>query len=237
MPKKSFLKELDKELQPKIPKSSTSSGSEVPIKFRFDTQRQKLLKSRGVDGYAFSMARSPFVVEDAFVRIKPKVTWLPEDFVLRSISIGKQINNLHRLMSNPLRGSYTAAIGSYPSDTRAKLIAVNIMNAAIDAQIAGKLRGRAYPLWHRLYGGLYDNLRDSKETQLLSLLVITNVGVDSSQNKLEKLRDLMERYDNTPKIVVVNGIDPVTFFAERVRLPLNYAFYCSAEQKASILDI
>lgn len=205
--------------------------------FKFEAQRQKLLKSRGVDGYAFSMARSPFVVEDAFIRIKPQVNWLPEDFVLRSISVGKQINNLQRVLANPLRGSYTAAIGSYPSDTRAKLIAVNIMNAAIDAQIAGKLRGRAYPLWHRLYGGLYDPLRDSKDTQLLSMLIITNVGVDSSQNKLEKLRDLMERYDTTPKIVVVNGVDPVTFFAERVRLPLNYAFYCSAETKSSIMDI
>jgi len=69
------------------------------------------------------------------------------------------------------------------------------------------------------------------------MLVITNVGVDSSQVKLEKLRDILEKYDSIPRIVVVNGVDPVSFFAERVRLPLKYAFYLSAEQKASILDI
>lgn len=233
--KKDFLKELDKELQPKLPKERDTNL--INLDFKFDTQRQKILKSRGVDGYAFSLARSPFTVEDAFVRIKPQVESLPDDFVLRSISTAKQTNNLRKILNNPLRSSYIAAIGSYPSDTRAKVIAVNIMNAAIDAQIAGKHRGRAYPLWHRLYGGYYDALRDAKETQPISMLVITNVGVDSSQTKLEKLRDLLEQYDNVPKLVVVNGVDPVTFFAEKVRLPLNYAFYCSAEQKASIMDI
>lgn len=196
----------------------------------------KLLKSRGVDGYAFSLARSPFVLEDALIRIKPKVEWLPEDFVMRSISIKKQINNIDKVLQNPLRGSYTMAIGSYPSDTRAKLLAANFMNRAIDAQIGGLHRGRAYPLWHRLMGNFKDPLRDG-ETEHFSMLVLTNVGIDSSQVKIEKLRDILEKFDNVPKIVVVNGGDPVSFFAEKVRLPLNYAFYLSAEQKASIMDI
>lgn len=197
----------------------------------------KLLKSRGVDGYAFSLARNPFVLEDALVRIKPQVKWLPEDFLLKSISIKKQINSIERVFQHPLKGNYTFAIGSYPSDVRAKLLAVNVMNRAIDAQMSGVHRGRAYPLWHRLYGNFADPLRDAKDNEPISMLVLTNVGVDSSQTKLEKLRDLLERYDSIPKVIVVNGTDPVSFFADRVRLPLNYAAYLSAEQKASIMDI
>lgn len=242
MPKKDFLENFDKEVISDVPPRSGKSGTKkrddlLPIDFKFDTERVKLLKSRGVDGYAFSMARSPFVMEDALVRIKPQVQWLPDDFLLRSISVKKQINGIDRVLQHPLHGSYTMAIGSYPSDVRAKVLALNIMNKAIDAQMSGSQRGRAYPLWHRLYGNFQDPLRDSKEPEHISMLVITNVGVDSSQVKLEKLRDLLERYDSIPRIVVVNGVDPVSFFAERVRLPLKYAFYLSAEQKASILDI
>jgi len=241
MPKKDFLKNLDEELQsvdPRSKRSGTTTRSDLlPIEFKFPTERMKLLKSRGVDGYAFSQARNPFIVEDALVRIKPQVQWLPDDFVLRSISVKKQINGIDRVLQNPLHGSYTMAIGSYPSDVRAKILAVNFMNRAIDAQIGGSHRGRAYPLWHRLMGNYQDPLRDSKESEHVSMLVITNVGVDSSQVKLEKLRDILEKYDSIPRIVVVNGVDPVSFFAERVRLPLKYAFYLSAEQKASILDI
>ncbi|MNV68457.1 hypothetical protein D3C71_1613120 [compost metagenome] len=86
-------------------------------------------------------------------------------------------------------------------------------------------------------GNTWDPVRDAREPEHFSMLIINNVGVDSSQTKLEKLRDLLVKFDNVPKIVIVNGVDPVTFFAERVRLPLQYAFYLSAEQKASILDI
>lgn len=240
MPRKSFLKNLDKELQHSIPpsaRSRTVTEGDIHVDFKFDTTRMKILKSRGVDGYAFSLARSPFSLEDSLVRIKPSVKWLPEDFVLRSISIKKQLTNIEKVFAKPLTGSYTCAIGSYPSDTRAKVLALNIMNRAIDAQIDGAARGRSYPMWHRLMGNTWDPIRDSRDPDPFSMLIITNVGVDSSQIKLEKLRDLLEKYDSIPKIVVVNGIDPVTFFAERVRLPLNYAFHLTAEHKASILDI
>lgn len=240
MSRKDFLKKLDGELQnvdPRALRSRTVTDGDIPLEVRFDNNRVKLLKSRGVDGYAFSLARSPFTLEDSLVRIKPTVTWLPEDFVLRSVSVKKQLNNIEKLFAHPLRGNYTAAIGSYPSDTRAKVLAVNVMNKAIDEQISGKHRGRAYPLWHSLMGNTWDPVRDAREPEHFSMLIINNVGVDSSQTKLEKLRDLLVKFDNVPKIVIVNGIDPVTFFAERVRLPLQYAFYLSAEQKASILDI
>jgi len=261
MPRKDFLKKLDSELQhvdPRAKRSRTAMTDEdIPLDFKWDSNRVKLMKSRGVSGYVFSLARNPFKLEDALVRIKPvvrnmdalvknnqvelaksSITWLPEGFVLRSISIKKQLNNIEKAMSHPLTGSYTMAIGSYPSDVRAQLLAANFMNAAIDQQIAGQAgRGRAYPFWHSLMGSSWDPVRDSREPEPFSMLIIDNVGVDSSRVKLEKLRDLLVKFNHIPKIVIVNGIDPVTFFAEHVRLPLKYAFYLTAEQKASIMDI
>lgn len=211
------------------------------IRFQWPTDRQRLMKSRGVDGYAFSLARSPFQAEDAFVRIRPqKIEWLPEEFDVKSISIRKQIGWLNGLLARPFKGNGIVCIGSYPSDTRAKVIAANIFSNAIDHQMQGKMRGKAYPLWHRLYGGYSDSLRDLKERDPCSMLVLSNVGADSTQAKLEKLRDLLEIYDDIPKIVIVNGVDPVTFFADKVRLPLRGALYIDSGHRptgGSILDI
>lgn len=239
MPKKDLLKNLNDELHGSVSGSELRKKrtSELNLEFRFDTERQKLLKSRGVDGHAFSFARAGFNIEDSLVRIRPDIKWLPEDFVIKSISVRKQALNLEKVLNNPLRGNYIAAIGSYPSDSRAKLVAANIMNQAMSQQMKGVHRGRAYPLWHKVFGGRFDPIRDSREHEHLSMIVLSNVSHDSTPDKLEKLRDLLEKFDSIPRIVVVNGGDPVTFFAEKVRMPLNYAFYISAEQKASIMDI
>lgn len=244
MPKKNLLDRLEEKPKKRTSKSKQSSKElrhaqiETPkLKFKFDTQRMKILKNRGVDGSPLSLARSPFSLDDALVRIRPETTWLPEDFNMKAITVKRQVSDLDKLLNNPLHGSYIAAIGSYPSDVRAKLLALNLFNNAIDMQMQGSHRGKAYPLWHRLYGNLGDPVRD-KEQEHISMLVITNVGADSSNIKLEKLRDLLEMYDNIPRIVVVNGTDPVSFFAEKIRKELRYAFYLNAEIKpqSSLLE-
>lgn len=214
---------------------------DADIRFKWEGERMRLLRSRGIDGYAFSLARNPFVVEDSVVRIEPKaVEWLPENCDVKSISVKKQIASLDALLAHPLKGNGITCISSYPSDTRAKLLAANIVDRAIELQIKGAVRGKAYPLWHRLYGGFNDPLRDNRELDPCSMLVLTNIGPDSTPQKLEKLRDLLERYDNIPKVVVVNGTDPVTFFAEKMRLPLKHAIFIDSgvrPKHGSILDI
>lgn len=211
---------------------------DLDLDFKWDSTRQRLLQARGVDGYAFSLARSPFVVEDAITRIAPKnADWLPEEAVLKPHSVTRQIRSLDRLMNNPLNGNYIACIGGHPSDVRAKVIAANVMSRAIDLQMEGHRRGKAYPLWHRVYGGFADKLRDGQELDPCSMLILTNVGMDSSQTKLEKLRDILEMYDSIPKIVVVNGCDPITFFASKVRMPLRHAIYVDAAAKPTAMGI
>lgn len=211
----------------------------IEIDFKWEGSRQRLMRSRGVDGYAFSLARNPFDIEKAVTRISPKhIPWLPEETVLKPHSPQKQLKGLEAMLNNPFKGNYIACFGGHPSDVRAKVVAANIFDKALTMQAEGAARGKGYPLWHRLTGGYADELRDNKEREPISLLVITNVGSDSTAIKLEKLRDLLEIYDAIPKIVIVNGCDPVSFFAEKVRMPLRYALFVDAAVRtSSILDI
>lgn len=211
-----------------------------PLKFRFDTQRQKLLKSQGVDGTAMQVMRSPFLLDDALVSITPMVPkWLPEDYVIPKTNVPRQISACQRMLTNPLHGSPITCIGSMVTDERAKFLAMNIMDVAIDMQRSGSHKGKLLPVWHRVMGGFPDALRDAKTKSNMSMLIITNVGPDSTQHKLEKVRDLLELYDNIPRIVVVNGCDPITFFAEKMRMPLQFAIMLNSARsdKADLMDI
>lgn len=214
---------------------------DIQLDFKWDAVRQRILRNRGVDGYAFSLARNPFVLEDALTRISPKpIDWLPDETVLKPMSIARQIKSADSLMNNPLRGNSITCIAGHPSDVRAKVIAANIFNRAIELQMEGAAKGKAYPLWHKLYGGFSDKLRDSDDLDPCSMLFLSNISIDSTAPKLEKLRDLLEKYDNIPKVVIVNGCDPITFFASKVRMPLRHAIYVDAAAKdtpISIMDI
>ena len=98
--------------------------------FSFTTTRQKILKNRGVDGMCFAGSRNAFAFDLTAVRIKPD---LP-NIIVKGLSVKKQVYHLSRMLENPLYGHPIIGIGSFPSDLRAKMLAVNIMNAAITQQ-------------------------------------------------------------------------------------------------------
>lgn len=227
----------------KKPRGKVSAPSRMPapnLKFRFDSDRVKLLKSQGVDGTALQVMRSPFLLDDALVSITPMVPkWLPEDYQIAKTSVKRQIESCYRMLTNPLHGSPIIGIGSMATDERAKFLAMSIMDAAIDQQRSGSHKGKLLPIWHRVFGGYQDEMRDEKQRRNISMLIIANVGPDSTPHKLEKVRDLLEKYDNIPRIVVVNGCDPVTFFAEKMRMPMQFAFMLNSKRsdKADLLDL
>lgn len=220
-----------------------STSWDVPeLNFKIPTDRVKTLRARGVDGHPFALLRKPFSLEYALESITPMVpSWLPETFKLPGTSVKRQALNLSRLLANPLHGSPIIGIGSMPSDTRAKFLAMSIMSEAISQQASGAQKGKSMPFWHPVTGGYYDSLRDEKgERPNYSMLVITSVGLDSTGVKIEKVRDLLEIYHNIPRIVVVNGCDPVTFFADKIRMGLRYAFMLNDKNgipSQSIMDI
>lgn len=201
------------------------------LKFKFDSERVKLLKMQGVDGSALQVMRSPFLLDDALVTISPAIpAWLPEDYSMRRMSVKRQVEACARMLTNPLHGSPIIGIGSMVSDDRAKFLAMNFMDAAIDQMKQGSHRGKKLPIWHRVLGGYADTIRDSKERTNTSMLIITNVGPDSTPSKIEKVRDLLELHDNIPRIVVMNGADPITFFAEKIRMSMQFAIFMNSRR-------
>jgi hypothetical protein len=85
------------------------------------------------------------------------------------------------------------------------------------------VHNRAMPFWHTLTGNWADEFRDKKIEGRPSLLFLANVHVQSSSTKLEKLRDILEMYSGVPRIVVLAGEDPVTFFNTKMFYGLNHA--------------
>lgn len=208
-------------------------STRVPLKFKFDTQRQKLLMSRGADRTCFAHAREAFTVEESFMRIKPK---LDRMLVRKAITVKTQLAALERIMAHPLHGSPIIGIGSFPSDLRSKMLAINIMDNAISSQMNKDRRNPSnYPLWHKVFGGFGDPLLETRQS--MSMLIISNVGTDSTAPKIEKVRDLLERYDNIPRVVLVHGSDPLEFFLTKLRMPMSYGFYLGADSKTVVLDI
>lgn len=207
--------------------------TKTPLKFKFDTNRQKLLLARGIDRSCFSHSREAFTVEDSFLRMKPKVDKM---LIRKAITVKTQLTVLSNLMDHPLRGSPIIGIGSFPSDMRAKMLAANIMDRAITFQTTRDRRNPShYPLWHRVYGGFGDPLLDNQQS--MSMLIISNVGLDSTAPKIEKVRDLLTKYDNIPRIVITHGCDPMEFFLTKMHMPMTYGFYLGADSKSVMLDI
>lgn len=209
------------------------------LRFQFGSKRQRTLKSRGVDGMCFAGKRNAFEFDVAAMRMKPDIPGI----VTKGISVKKQAQHLVNIRKHPLRGHPIIGIGSFPSDLRAKMLALNIMDWAIDYQESTKVRkhrNRDYPVWHKVYGGLGDELRDKTYSENPSMLVLSNVTADSTSMKIEKVRDILEKFPNLPRVVVVSGCDPVWFFAMKLHLPMDYGFYIGAdnrEGKSSVLDL
>lgn len=216
------------------------SNDNIKLDFQFDSKRQSILKSRGVDGNLFANTRNKFEFDEAVCRMKPEI----RNVMNRGISVKKQIRQFNSLMNNPLRSNLLIGVGSFPSDNRAKIIALNIMNRAIEFQIQNsksrrknrRIQSKNYPLWHKVYGGLGDEIRDNGKFDNPSMLIISNIGIDSTPMKIEKVRDIVEKFTALPRIVVVNGCCPMQFFATKLFLPMNYGFYVGPDNKTAVLE-
>lgn len=179
--------------------------------------REKLLTSRGVSPADFIHGKERFDVIPNLVKYDVELPRMPG----RAVGTAKQIRALESICTNPLRSSYVLGISSFPSDALAKYLAIHIFNVAQAAWVRRHKPGRSMPLWHRVFGGLGDPLRDKPVDETPSLLVISNINEASSAHKLEKVRDLLEKYSMVPRIVVLSGADPLTFFAQKLYYPIN----------------
>lgn len=186
----------------------------------------KLLMARGVPYQDIPLKVGKTSVGNSLVRISYDHPQMPT----RVISSARQLKGLAALMQNPFRGNYVVGISSFPSDLRAKHLAVTIMHHAIQHQRSMRT-GKALPHWHRVFGGFNDTLRDKMQVEVPSMLIISNVNDQSSSFKLEKVRDLLEKFSNIPRIVVMGGQDPCSLFTQKLYYPIKLGLYLGPDNR------
>jgi len=176
--------------------------------------------------YYISVRRNEDCFSRALNRGAPKQLVLQKPFLLethirtfnssspglktKSIRRNIQIDSFKKVYDNPFQSPYIYCIASHPNDAKASAVALHIMMQA-NRLMVNNVTAKGLPLWHILTGSYKDKLRDARKRINTSLLILSNVPENSSATKLEKLRDLLELYHDTPRILVTTGIDPVTF--------------------------
>jgi hypothetical protein len=180
-------------------------------------EREKVLTARGVPQADFIHGKEQYDVVPNLVKYEVELARMPT----RAVGTAKQLKALESICTNPLRSSYVLGISSFPSDALAKALAIHIFNQSMISWQRRHRPGRVLPIWHRVFGGFNDNLRDKPIEETPSLLVLSNINEASSSYKLEKVRDILEKYSHIPRIVVLSGADPLTFFANKLYCPIN----------------
>lgn len=185
-------------------------------------QFARSLVSRGVQKQVFSIPA--FAMEESVTSFTSEVDGLKP----KSISKKEQMDMMQAVIKNPFHGPYICCISGKPNDLKAKLLAVYIMQRAIQmqmntAELSSKtqryLKDRSLPIFSNVMGWSTNKLLEQQEKP--SLLVFANVPQGMTQYKQEKLRDMLEMYSSTPRIVVTANHDPLTFFNGSLFMHLN----------------
>ncbi len=112
-------------------------------------------------------------------------------------------------------------ISGNPDDSKAKYFAAYLIAAHL------KARGsEANPVWATMYGG-FDNPYMNDDRASPTLLVISNLTPNSTTLKLEKARDLIEKFSDIPRLVICAGQDPLSFLTTRLYCPVHGLAYFS----------
>lgn len=113
------------------------------------------------------------------------------------------------------------SVSGNPDDLKAKYFAAYLAQQHIKA-----LGTRANVVWEVMYGGFNNPLLTTDTARSRpTMLIISNLTPTSSNNRLEKVRDLIEFYSDIPRVVVSAGEDPLSFVATRLHLPVHGLAY------------
>jgi hypothetical protein len=161
--------------------------------------------------------------------------WDPKPFATMSDELNEkfiepsvQDSSLVRFIKKPHQPMIYGVAGN-PDDSKAKLFAAYLVDIHCK-----RLKGDANPWWINLVGG-FDNQWLDPQRPRPSMIVLTNLTPQSTNQKLEKARDILETYPDVPRIVVVAGADPLSFLATRLHVAVHgLAYFCEALVKQKI---
>jgi hypothetical protein len=135
----------------------------------------------------------------------------------KNFSQKQQIEATDRFIKNPFKPGILG-ISSAPNDGLSMLMAAYLMEVHLTRTVD------AHPIWHDLTGGFGSILLETEPVNS-SMLILNNVGPDSSSTKKEKLRDILTRYPELPIVVIVNGSDAFTFLTRDMRKSMSGVVY------------
>ena len=199
---------------------------EITIK-QFSKPDALQLMTRGMSYPDLPPKGTNLKVTQALMKIEPSIPGVAS----KSVTPSRQASELFRYLNGILRHTSSMCISSHPTDLKAKWLAAYIMRMAILEYQETKPARRSMPLWHKVYGSFGDPLRDDSKRPTPALLVISNIVIDSTPLKVEKVRDLIELYDYIPKIIVTGGPPPCDLFANKLHLPLHLGIYLGSENR------
>lgn len=199
------------------------------LDFNFKTEVSNKLRTLGCDpGMLFGEKREYDLME----AVQDYKTISPY-FKTRLVSKRNQLNRAAKLLDAPLEAGGIHVVSSFPNDTRAKMFALHVMRNAYMDSIATTRK----PKWITLYGDKMDYERVKSGRP--NFVVISNVVIDSTQYKMERLRDLLSMFGDIPRLVVTGGtIDPTELFNNRLYLECDSAISIGPENVvANLLEL
>lgn len=159
----------------------------------------------------------------------------PDDFAIGNDRLNEKIfpasvqtESLERFRNDPT-APFIYGVASAPSDQKAKYFAAFLTQLFLENAPPNKT-----VRWEQLYGNSFNSPAMDADPHLL---VITGLCPNSSNTKLEKARDLLEKHHNIPRIVVIAGEDPVTFFSTKLYSPIHSLFFTSAALVKRKVDV
>lgn len=171
----------------------------------------KLPKGLLIPGHVFRQGKFKF---------EPR-TFFPEDERLEDTLLSEQvqIDSLQRFKDNPSAPVYYG-VGGSPDDNKAKYFAAYL------SYLHYQKVPNASVLWQPIYGGFSNPLLENTEYKSPpTLLVLYNLATCATTVKLDKLRDILDKYSDIPRIVVNAGIDPISFASVKLNVPINSMAY------------
>jgi hypothetical protein len=155
-----------------------------------------------------------------------RIDYDPAQRVAKTVSRKQQIQFLRRTIENPFERNYLFCL-SGETDKLPIQLALEVFVAALKQG-----QGDRKPLWHMVTGFPRDELRDTDPDTLNlklgghpSFLVLSNIAANSTTMKLEKVRDLLNRYSHVPRLLVVGGENPITFCSRALAMSVNRVIY------------
>ncbi len=166
-----------------------------------------------------------------------KFRFSPVDFAIENDSLEAriidhkvQLASLSSFKENPAAGQ-TFIVAANPDDMKAKYFAAYL--ATIHQK---KLKHLSNIVWEQVQGGYTNKILQQNEDSC-SMLILSGLAVNSTQAKIEKARDIIEKFCNIPVVVCVAGEDPISFAATKLHLPCHALAYFPSKLSKSVNEV